>query len=119
MDTKTKRLVLDSIRRKPVERIPMMYRADEIINQKVMEHFRIPDDESWEAGILNSLGADFISGGASVNECRTYIPQYIGPHFDAEYDKCLFYTFGINSRAVYDEEGRFFMYDFFQNPPLA
>jgi uroporphyrinogen decarboxylase len=97
----------------------MMYRADEIINQKVMQHFGIPDDECWEQGILSNLGADFISGGASLSEYSTYIPQYVGPHFDADYDKCLFYTFGINSRAVYDEEGRFFMYDYFQRPPLA
>jgi hypothetical protein len=97
----------------------MMYRADEIINQKVMEHFDVPDDERWEQGILSNLGADFISGGASLSEYHTYIPKYVGPHFSADYDKCLFYTFGINSRAVYDEDGRFLMNDFFQDPPLG
>jgi len=114
----SKQLVLDAIRHNPVHRVPMMYRGDEVINGKLINHFDITEEIFWDRDLINSLGADFFSGGASLNEYYTYIPKYVGPEFDCEHDKLYFFPFGIKSRAVYDEQGRFFEFDFFQDPPL-
>jgi uroporphyrinogen decarboxylase len=97
----------------------MMYRGDEIVNENLIKHFGIKDEIYWDLEIIRNLGADFFSGGASLNEYYTYIPKYVGPEFDCEHDKLYFFVFGINSKAVYDDEGRFFEFDFFHNPPLA
>jgi len=118
MNAEQKALVLDSIRRKAVERVPVFYRADEIVNQKVIDHFGI-GGEDWDEAIIQSLGADFFSGGPSINDLYCYIPKYVGSEFDCDYDDLFFFTFGIKTRYVYDDQGRFLEYDFFRDPPLG
>lgn len=105
-----KQLILDAIRHGTVPKVPMMYRGDEVMNSKLIEHFGITDQIYWNRELIDQLGADFYSGGASLNEYYTYIPRYRGPDFDCEHDKLYFFPFGIKSRAVYDEQGRFFQY---------
>ena len=118
MNAEQKQLVLDSIRRKPVNRIPMFYRADEFVNRKMINHFNI-GGRDWNEAILRNLGADFFSGGPSLNDFYCYLPRYIGPDFACDHDDLFFFSFGIKSKCVYDEKGRFLEYDFFQNPPLG
>jgi hypothetical protein len=118
MDKQTKQLILDAIHHRPVPEVPMMYRGDEVVNQKLINYYGIKNKIYWDVELIKHLGADFYSGGASLNEYYTYLPKYIGPKFNCEHDKLYFYTFGINSKAIFDEQGRFFEFDFFKNPPL-
>jgi len=95
----------------------MFYRADEVVNQKMIDHFGICEKD-WDEAILRGLGADFFSGGPSLNDFYCHIPKYIGPEFRCDQDDLFFFTFGIKTQCVYDEQGRFLQYDFFRYPPL-
>jgi uroporphyrinogen decarboxylase len=119
MTNKQKQLILDAIRHKPVARIPMMYRGDGVINQKLISHFGIKNTVYWDIEIAKHLGADFFTGVASLGDYTTYLPKYVGPEFACEYDICFFFPFGINSEKIFDDQGRFLEWDFFHTPPLV
>lgn len=112
-----KKMVWDAINHKTVERIPMMYRGEPLLDHKMIRFFGLEDITSdWQV-LVENIGADFYSGGVSLCDFYTYKPKYIGPDFESDHDPNFFYIWGIKSRFI-EEDGIYKSIDYFSDPPL-
>lgn len=100
--SKNKQNIINAIYHRPVDRIPIMYRALPPVNQKLLCYFSLEQDisKSWK-NLLKMLNADTFSGGSSLGKFTKYIPKYTGsnPVFP---DSSMLYAWGIQS--IYDED---------------
>ncbi len=95
-----KKLILDSIKHKSIEKIPTMYRADPPVNERLMDYFKLKDIENnWEV-LLEEIGADNFSDGETLGAFTSYLPKYIGPAFNAVYEINHFFIWGIRPVEV-------------------
>jgi len=70
MDTKT--LVINSIKHKAIDKIPMMYRGEPQINNRLIEYFNLGSlEDDWEK-LIKLLGADIFSDGETLGAFTTY-----------------------------------------------
>jgi len=95
--------ILQAIRGKAVDRIPLTFRASRFLTIELMRHFGFSDPADFAGNrgeFLDRLGADFWSSGSKVDKFSTFIPAYRGekpfpPYVD---DGTFFYTIGIHSK---------------------
>lgn len=95
-----KKLILDSIGHKSIRRIPTMYRADPLINEKLMNYFELKDIENNWKVLLEKIGADNFSDGETLGAFTSYLPKYIGPVFNTVYELNHFFIWGIKPVEV-------------------
>ena len=111
-----KELLINSIEQRYVDKIPMMYRADPIINEKMIEHFGLGSiEDGWEK-LIDRLGADNFSDGETLGSFTNYFPKYIGPGIDTVYEINHFFVWGI--KPVKIDAGGTTDIVFNKNPPL-
>jgi uroporphyrinogen decarboxylase len=112
-----KKLIMDSINRRTISRIPTMYRADPAINDMLMDYFGLEDiEKNWEV-LMEKIGADNFSDGETLGAFTSYLPKYIGPVFDAAYEINHFFIWGI--KPVEIEVAGTTDIVFHRDPPLA
>ncbi len=92
--------VLAAINHEPVDRLPVMYRGLPETDAKLCEHFGIgPVDEHW-GELVDQLGVDLCSGGASMGRYTRLSPEYVGP---ADTSQSLFhldYVWGLFPKQI-------------------
>ncbi len=117
MNKNSKELIINSIKRKEVSHIPMMYRADPSVNKKLINYFNLDSiEKDWEK-LIEILGADNFSDGATLGAFTTYFPKYIGPDFKSVYEPNHFFIWGIKPIKI-DVAGTTDIV-FHKNPPLC
>jgi len=90
-----KNILIRAIERKKVDKVPMMYRSELAINEKLIKYFGLKGiDSDWEI-LIEMLGADNFSDGETLSAFFNYFPKYIGPEFDAMYEANHFFIWGI------------------------
>ena len=116
MSIKTKKLLLDSIRHKKIDRIPTMYRGEPSVNKKLMEYFNLGRLEDNWSRLTELLGADNYSDGETLGGFTTYFPDYIGPDQGAIFEINRFDVWGIKPVEIYSGGARNIVFS--KNPPL-
>jgi uroporphyrinogen decarboxylase len=112
----TKELLINAINHRNVPYVPLMYRADPIINKRLLSFFGLKDlEEDWEV-LIQKLGADNFSDGETLGAFTSYIPKYKGPTFNAVYEINHFFIWGI--KPVLVEVSNTTDIVFHKNPPL-
>jgi len=112
-----KKYILGSLNRNSFNRIPLFYRGDLILNEKLVKYFNLKSIEDAYDLLVEKLGADFYTGGVTLSDFHTYAPRYIGPDYDAYYDPNFFFTFGIHSKVI-EHNGKRDFISYFENPQL-
>lgn len=112
-----KAYILKSLHHEALERIPLFYRGDLIINEQLLHHFGLSDIDTDYAVLANKLGADFYTGGVTFSDFHTFAPKYTGPDFGTYNDPNYFYTFGINSKVT-ELNGKRMYISYFDDPRL-
>lgn len=116
MDKNTKKLIIDSIRHRAVDRIPTMYRGEFPINNKLIRYFNLNNlEDDWEK-LIELLGADNYSDGETLGGFTTYFPKYIGPDFGTIFEINRFNIWGIKPVEIYTGGNRDIVFS--KNPPL-
>ena len=78
-DQTARERVFAAMNHQPVDRVPMMYRGLPETDAKLCEHFGLNEvDEDWME-LVERLGADLFSGGASMGRYTRITPKYVGP----------------------------------------
>jgi len=90
--------VLNSITHRPVDRVPMMYRALNGVHRKMLEYFELGADvsRSW-MDLMEIMGFDLFSSGNGIGKFTKIKPEYKGLRKVFELDGNMFYAFGIES----------------------
>jgi len=113
----TKELLLNSIKHKSIDKIPMMFRAVPSVYIRLCNYFGLKDpNRDWE-NFIKMLGADVFSNGETLGAFTTYVPKYIGPKIDNIYEPNHFFIWGI--KPEYMDLGNNREIIFHNNPPLA
>jgi len=111
-----KNLLINAIKRQTVDKMPLMYRSEPAINEKLIKYFKLKSIESeWEI-LIEKLGADNFSDGETLSAFFNYFPKYIGPKFDSIYEANHFFIWGI--KPVEMKVGESTEIVFHKNPPL-
>ena len=114
--TDVKQLLFNAIKHKHVPFVPMMYRADQAISERLLKHFNLGDLTSdWES-LIRELGADNFSDGDTLGAFTTYVPKYVGPPITTVYETNHFFIWGI--KAIATEVAGTTDIVFHKNPPL-
>ncbi|MBN1299378.1 MAG: hypothetical protein JW997_06810 [Actinobacteria bacterium] len=118
MASESKRRILDSIKFKTVDRVPITFRATEKATMKLMKYFGINNPADFIGNrkeLVKRLGADIWSSGARLDKFSVFLPEYKGPAAREPYieDDQYYYTIGVNT--VKSEVSPFYGV----NPPLA
>ena len=112
----TKDLLINSIKGRTVDKIPMMYRGEPPINNKLIKYFNLSNlEDDWEK-LTNLIGADNFSDGETLGAFTTYFPKYIGPDFDTIFEGDRFNIWGIKPVEIYVAGNRDIAFS--KNPPL-
>jgi uroporphyrinogen decarboxylase len=112
-----KKYILDSLNRRPLERIPVFYRGDMILNELLVKYFGLGNTDDDYLELAKKLGADFYTGGVTLSDFHTYAPKYTGPDFGTYNDPNFFFTFGIRSKVV-ERNGKREFISYFDAPRL-
>ena len=96
--SKNKKRLIDSIKRKPLDKIPRMYRALPGVNDRLLSYFSLDKDinRSWKE-LMVKLNVEAFSSGGGMGKFTTYKPAY---NDDGKYNKSdsnMFYVWGIDS----------------------
>ena len=111
-----KKLLINAVKHQNVPYVPLMYRADPVINKRLLNFFGLKNlEDDWEV-LIQKLGADNFSDGETLGAFTSYIPKYKGPHFDAVYELNHFFIWGI--KPVIVEVSGTTDIVFHKNPPL-
>ncbi|MBA7522574.1 hypothetical protein ES705_14694 [subsurface metagenome] len=96
--SKKKKRLLDSIKRKPLDRVPRMYRALPGINDRLLSYFSLDKDinKSWK-DLMIKLNVEALSSGGGMGKFIIYRPVYNGNGKYNESDSNMFYIWGIDS----------------------
>lgn len=87
--------VLAAIDHQPVDRTAVMYRGLPETDARLCGHFGIGEvDEHW-IELVERLGADLLSGGASMGRYTRISPKYVGPMDGSESLFHLDYVWGL------------------------
>jgi len=102
--SENKKRLIKSIKRKPLDRVPMMYRALPGVNDRMMSYFSLESDinNNWQE-LKKLLNIDCFSSGAGMGKFTSYRPRYNGSRRINNADGNMFYAWGIES--YYDEKG--------------
>ena len=112
----TKELLVSTIKHEYVPYVPMMYRGDPVVNERLINHFKLGSiEKDWEK-LINMLGADNFSDGETLGAFSIYIPKYVGPDFNTVYEINNFRIWGI--RPVEIEVAGTVDIVFHNDPPL-
>lgn len=111
-----KELIRNTIERKAIDRIPLMYRGSPKTNEYLKKYFGLVNLVNEWVKLIEKLGADNFSNGATLGAFTTYFPKYIGPHFNAIYEPNHFFIWGI--KPVKIEVAGDFEIVFHKDPPL-
>lgn len=111
-----KKLILDSIKHRNIDKVPMMYRGEPSLNKKLMKHFGLTDLEKDWKRLIDLLGADNYSDGETLGGFTTYFPKYIGPDFGTVFEINRFDIWGIKPVEMYLNGHREIVFS--QHPPL-
>lgn len=95
-----KQLIKNSIEHRSIDKIPLMYRGDPKINEDLKDYFGLKNLQNEWDKLIEKLGADNFSDGASLGAFTTYFPKYIGPDFDSIYEPNHFFIWGIKPVVV-------------------
>jgi uroporphyrinogen decarboxylase len=117
MSIESKKLIVDCIRHKNIDRVPTMYRGEPSTNEKLIKFFnlrRLEDD--WEK-LIELLGADNYSDGETLGGFTTYFPKYIGPDFKSLFEINRFDIWGIKSEEIFIGKERHVIFS--KTPPLS
>jgi uroporphyrinogen decarboxylase len=112
-----KRFISAALDHEPLERIPLFYRGDLIINEVLLKEFGLGDIDRDFPALTSNLGADFYTGGVTLSDFHTYAPKYIGPDYGNYNDPNFFFTFGINSKVI-EHGGKRDFISYFDEPRL-
>ena len=114
----SKKRILDSIKFRSVDRIPLTFRGTESVTVKLMNYFGIDNPSDFIGNrkeLINKLGADMWSSGSRLDKFSVFLPEYNGPGAVKPYieDDQYYYTIGVNTAksAISPFYG--------VNPPLA
>jgi len=111
-----KELIVNSIKHKSVDKVPMMYRGEPPINNKLIEYFDLRKlEEDWEK-LIELVGADNFSDGETLGAFTTYFPKYIGPDFGTIFEINRFDVWGIKPVEILSRGNRDIFFS--KNPPL-
>ena len=106
LNKESKKLMLDSIRHNKPAKIPMMYRGEPSLNNKLLDYFGLgPIEENWDK-LVELLGADNYSDGETLGGFTTYFPDYTGPDFNTVFEINRFDIWGIRPVEIYSGEDR-------------
>ncbi len=114
--------ILAAIRRQPVDRLPLSFRASKPLARRIVRRLGLED--GWGPAqrheFLARLGADTWSTGSKLGAWSTFTPRYVGPPPPAPYikDSSNFYTLGVGVERGWVEEHDF-EYPVYTAPPLA
>ena len=90
-----KELMLNAIKHESVPVIPMMYRADQVVSERLLKYFNLGDlSNDWES-LTRELGADNYSDGETLGAFTSYVPKYSGPAINTVYEINHFFIWGI------------------------
>jgi len=96
-----KELVFNSIKHESIDKIPLMYRGEPAMNDKLIRYFNLKNlKDDWEK-LTAMLGADFYSDGETLGGFTTYFPKYIGPGFDTVFESNHFNVWGVKPVYIY------------------
>jgi len=112
----TKRLIIDVIEHKPTSRIPMMYRGEPPVNDRLIEYFNLGNLKDDWGKLTELLGADNFSDGETLGVFTTYFPKYIGPDFGTIFEINRFNIWGIKPVEIYVGGNRHIVFS--KDPPL-
>ena len=112
-----KEFISRSLNNESLERMPIFYRGDLIINEMLLKYYGLKNIETDYMQLTKELGADFYTGGVTLSDFHTYAPKYIGPVNGKYNDPNFFFTFGINSKAT-EYLGKRAFISYFDDPPL-
>ncbi|MCL4385933.1 MAG: hypothetical protein M1479_07200 [Actinobacteria bacterium] len=116
MSLNKKKLLLDSIRHKNPERIPVMYRGEPSVNKRLLKYFNLGKlEDNWQ-NLIELLGADNYSDGETLGGFTTYFPDYTGPDFNSIFEINRFDIWGIKPVEIYSGGERNIVFS--KNPPL-
>jgi uroporphyrinogen decarboxylase len=117
MSIESKKLILDCIRHKAIDKIPTMYRGEPSTNEKLIKYFDLKDlEDDWEK-LIELLGADNYSDGETLGGFTTYFPKYVGPDFETLFEINRFDIWGIKAEEIFIGKERHVVFS--NNPPLG
>lgn len=117
LNKESKKLILDSIRHNKPAKVPMMYRGEPSLNNKLLDYFGLgPIEENWDR-LVELLGADNYSDGETLGAFTTYFPDYTGPDFNTVFEINRFDIWGIRPVEIYSGEDRNIVFS--EKPPMA
>ena len=68
----TKELLINAVKHQNVPYVPLMYRADPVINKRLLNFFRLKNlEDDWEV-LIQKLGADNFSDGETLGAFTSY-----------------------------------------------
>ena len=111
-----KKLITNSIKHNPTGRVPMMYRADPQVNNRLIEYFNLGNIKDDWAELTKLIGADNFSDGETLGAFTTYFPKYIGPDFGTIFEINRFNVWSIKPVEIYAGGTREIVFS--KNPPL-
>ncbi|MCL6087653.1 MAG: hypothetical protein M1475_04510 [Actinobacteria bacterium] len=96
--SKNKKRLIDTIKRKPPDKIPRMYRALPGVNERLLSYFSLNKDinKSWK-DLMIKLNVEAFSSGGGMGKFTTYKPVYNGKGKYNKLDSSMFYTWGIDN----------------------
>jgi hypothetical protein len=116
LSKESKKLLLNAISHNKPSKVPMMYRGEPSLNNKLMDYFNLgPLEENWEK-LIDKLGADNYSDGETLGGFTTYFPDYIGPDFNALFEINRFDIWGIKPVEIYSGKDRNIVFS--DKPPM-
>ncbi len=111
-----KKIIIDSINHKSVEKIPTMYRGEPSTNNNLIKYFNLNSlEDDWEK-LIELMGADNFSDGETLGAFTTYFPKYIGPDFGTIFEPVYFNVWGIKPEEIYAGGNKDVVFS--KNPPL-
>lgn len=117
MSIESKKLILDCIRHRTIDKIPTMYRGEPSTNEKLIRYFNLNNlEDDWER-LIELLGADNYSDGETLGGFTTYFPKYVGPDFKSLFEINRFDIWGIKAEEIFIGKERHVVFS--NNPPLA
>jgi len=94
-----KERLINSIKRKPLDRVPLMYRALPSVNKKLLSYFALSEDISisWQP-LMEKLNIEAFSSGSGMGKFTSCRPKYCSAAFKINtLDSNMFYAWGIDS----------------------
>jgi len=101
--------VLNSIKRKEIDRIPKNFSASNEIIERLKSYFNIKGDESYGNPLIQCIDPRLLE--ALQCDLRVVAPEYIGPRIKKEGDGSWINLFGVKRKPIKTECGIYYSYE--------